>query len=136
MTLDFSVHAHKGNICMTQSLYHGYFFIFISVECDFSDGDVLNNGPKIEELIGKTNTENECARSVKHLMTTATGALWQRHSKMCFAEFGDKINPPSSTWNHENDVSRACLFPGTHMNIILKSHCLRYFHILYLRYHL
>ena len=103
-------------------------FHFVSVECDFSDGDVLNIGHKIEELVGKTNNEHDCARSVKRLLAAATGALWLGHNKMCFAEFGNKIIPPTTTtWNHDSFVRRACLFPGTCFNIKNKCPAKNYF---------
>ena len=72
----------------------------------------------IEELVGKTNNENDCARSVKRLLAAATGALWLSDNKKCFAEFGNKIDPPTTTaWSHESSTRRACLFPGTCNNI-------------------
>ena len=75
----------------------------------------------IEELVGKTNNENDCARSVKRLLAAATGALWLSHNKMCFAEFGNKIEPHTTTaWSHESSARRACLFPGTILNISTK----------------
>ena len=74
---------------------------------------MLNNGIRAREMISNTNTEHDCARSVKQLVTNATGAMWIIHNKTCFAEFGNETMPSSDTSIGDDFPSRACLFPGT-----------------------
>ena len=69
--------------------------------CAFSNGDVEGGR---EELIGRENTENECASIVIAHKPAATGALWSPTSKMCWAEFGNHVGRSSNY--------RACLFPA------------------------
>ena len=100
--------------------------MFISEECTFTDGNVLNNGPNIEVLIGETNNENYCARSVKAKQRAATGALWLEHNYKCFAEFGNKIIVTTNTSTHENVITRACLFAGKNVNMRMSSHTINF----------
>ena len=82
----------------------------------------MNNGPNIEVLIGETNNENDCGRSVKAKQRAATGALWLGHNNRCFAEFGNKIIVTTNTSTDENVITRACLFAGKNVNMRMSSH--------------
>ena len=82
-------------------------FLLLSEECTFTNGDVANNRPNGEVMIGKTKNETDCARYVKVKQRTASGALWIPHNNKCFAEFGNWIKPSRATSTDENSITRA-----------------------------
>jgi len=67
--------------------------------CTFTDGD-FQVGNK---YLGTTNTEDECAMSVKSTFSSANGATWNSKHNHCYAQFGAK-----SVVSRDN--YRACIF--------------------------
>ena len=116
MNLDSLMQYHFFRHYKRTTIRHSFIYNSKLDQCDFFDGDVLNKGTRSKEIVGHTNTEHDCARSVKQLITTATGALWLKHNKTCFAEFGNETIASSNTSNDGDFASRACLFPGIYLD--------------------
>ena len=97
--------------------------LFYSDPCKFFEGFVQDG---TEILIGKTNSEQQCAELALKEIPTATGVTWYGVRRHCYAEFGNNIVISS--------MYRTCLFrPTTTPGNILMKPCSdkhKYLHII------
>ena len=75
-------------------------------------------GNETYDVVGKTNTKEECAERARRKYPNATGASWIENTGRCYVEFGT-----IRYWGESQDVGYfACLFHGKSYCIYLYIH--------------